>query len=222
VIDFTYGHLQEQTNRFANVLRIFGVEKGDRVAVLAGRIPALYIAALDTLKNVSVFCPLFSAFGSEPVYQRLFRGDAKLLVTTKLKYKRKIGAIWNRLPELKVILLSDVDDDLQENVLSLPKLMAKASPEFIIPPTDPEDMSCLHFNGGTAGMPKGAIHVHRAVMVQYMTAKYALDMHKEDIFSCTADPGWVTIVLSLSQLKFALCHTPIVRLLGVFSINQWC
>jgi acetyl-CoA synthetase len=192
IMDFTYGDLQEQSNRFANVLRMFEVGKGDRVAVLAGRIPALYIAALGTLKNVSVFCPLFSAFGAEPVYQRLFRGNAKLLVTTKMQYKRKIVGIWERLPELKVILISDSEEDLQENVLSLPQLMAKASCEFTIPPTDPEDMSCLHFTSGTTGMPKGAIHVHKAVLVHYLTAKYALDMHEDDIFWCTADPGWVT------------------------------
>jgi acetyl-CoA synthetase len=70
--------------------------------------------------------------------------------------------------------------------------MANASPEFTIPPTDPEDMSCLHFTSGTTGMPKGAIHVHKAVLVHYMTAKYALDLHAEDVFWCTADPGWVT------------------------------
>ncbi len=192
VLDFTYGDLKEQSSRFANLLRSFGVEKGDRVAVLAGRIPALYIAALGTLKNTSVFCPLFSAFGPEPIYQRLHRGNAKILVTTKLQYKKKIVELWERLPQLKVILISDVDEDLQENVLSLPKLMAKASPEFTMPPTGPEDMSCLHFTSGTTGMPKGAIHVHQAVLVHYMTAKYALDLHEDDIFWCTADPGWVT------------------------------
>jgi acetyl-CoA synthetase len=192
VMDFTYGDLKVQTNRFANILRQFGVAKGNRVAVLAGRIPALYIAALGALKNASVFCPLFSAFGPEPIFQRLLRGDAKVLVTTNQQYKKKIVEIWGRLPELKVVLISDVEDDLQENVLSLPKLMAKASSEFTIPPTDPEDMSCLHFTSGTTGMPKGAIHVHKAVYVHYMTAKYALDLHPDDIFWCTADPGWVT------------------------------
>jgi acetyl-CoA synthetase len=192
IVDFTYGDLKEQTNRFANLIRTLGVGKGDRVAVLAGRIPALYIAALGALKNISVFCPLFSAFGAEPVYQRLLRGEAKVLVTTKMQYKRKITGIWDRLPELKYVLLADVEEDLQENVLSLPKLMARSSPEFTIPPTDPEDMSCLHFTSGTTGMPKGAVHVHKAVMVHYMTAKYALDLHEDDIFWCTADPGWVT------------------------------
>ncbi len=192
VMDFTYGDLKEQTNRFANVLRSFGVGKGDRVAVLAGRIPSLYIAALGALKNVSVFCPLFSAFGPEPIYQRLFRGDAKVLVTTLMQYKKKIVGIWERLPALRAVLIADIDEDLAENVFSLPRLMKQASPEFTIPPTDPEDMSCLHFTSGTTGMPKGAIHVHKAVMVHFLTAKYALDLHEGDIFWCTADPGWVT------------------------------
>jgi acetyl-CoA synthetase len=192
VMDFSYADLKEQTNRFANILRSFGVKKGERVAVLAGRIPELYIAALGTLKNVSVFCPLFSAFGPEPIYQRLMRGDARLLVTTLQQYKKKIVQIWDRLPALQAVLIADIDDDLQTNVLSLPKLMAQASPEFTVPPTSPEDMSCLHFTSGTTGMPKGAIHVHEAVYVHYMTSKYALDLHPEDIFWCTADPGWVT------------------------------
>ena len=59
VQDFTYTRLRSLTNRFANVLRALGVGRGDRVYVLAGRIPELYVAALGTLKNRSVFCPLF-------------------------------------------------------------------------------------------------------------------------------------------------------------------
>jgi acetyl-CoA synthetase len=192
VVDFTYGDLKEQTNRFANIIKGFGLQKGDRVAVLAGRIPSLYIAALGALKNVCVFCPLFSAFGPEPIYQRLFRGEAKVLVTTKMQFTKKVAGIWDRLPALKVVLVSDIDEDMSEKVLSLPKLMAQASSEFTIPPTGPEDMSCLHFTSGTTGMPKGAVHVHKAVLVHYMTAKYALDMHPDDVFWCTADPGWVT------------------------------
>jgi acetyl-CoA synthetase len=64
--------------------------------------------------------------------------------------------------------------------------------EFTSVPTHPEDMALLHFTSGTTGMPKGAIHVHQAVYQHYMTAKYVLDLHPEDIFWCTADPGWVT------------------------------
>jgi acetyl-CoA synthetase len=161
--EFTYGDLQEQSNRFANVLRHLRVTKGERVFVLAGRIPALYIAALGTLKNTSVFCPLFAAFGPEPVYQRLSRGDAKVLVTTQRLYEQKVAGLRQRLPQLQHILLVDVDDDMGEGVWSLPKRMTAASSTFTIPPTDPEDMAVLHFTSGTTGMPKGAIHVHNAV-----------------------------------------------------------
>jgi acetyl-CoA synthetase len=65
-----------------NMLRELGTGKGDRVFALAGRIPELYTSALGTLKNTSV-----SAFGPEPIFQRLHRGDAKVLVTTAQLYK---------------------------------------------------------------------------------------------------------------------------------------
>lgn len=101
VRDITYGELSAQTSRFANVLRGLGVEKGERVFALAGRIQELYFAALGTLKNASVFCPLFSAFGPEPICQRLTRGDAKVLVTTERLYQTKISALRSRLPALR-------------------------------------------------------------------------------------------------------------------------
>ncbi|HEY6072765.1 MAG TPA: acetate--CoA ligase [Anaerolineales bacterium] len=192
VRDLTYGDMKEQTNRFANVLRALGVQKGELVCGLAGRIPELYIACLGALKNVSVFCPLFSAFGPEPIFQRLMRSEAKVLVTTQAQYAKKIASQVSGLPHLKYILITDIHEDIAENVLSLPVLMQAASPEFTIPPTDPEDRSVLHFTSGTTGMPKGAIHVHKAIQMHYLTAKYALDLHPDDIFWCTADPGWVT------------------------------
>jgi acetyl-CoA synthetase len=173
-------------------LRNLGLGKGDTVCVLAGRIPELYVAALGTFKNTSVFCPLFSAFGPEPVFQRMSRGEAKLLVTTERQYRQKIGQLMERLPTLHHVLLVDVDDHLEDGLLSFPRLMTEASEEYAIPPTDPEDMAALHFTSGTTGMPKGAVHVHNAVLTHYMTGKYVLDFHPEDVFWCTADPGWVT------------------------------
>ncbi|HSF33350.1 MAG TPA: acetate--CoA ligase [Candidatus Tectomicrobia bacterium] len=190
--DFTYMDLKEHSNRFANVLRDCGVGKGERVFVLAGRIPELYFAALGTWKNTSVFCPLFAAFGPEPVYQRLSRGDAKVLVTTTRLYEQKVAALRPRLPQLQHVLLADVEDDPGDGLRSLPRLLRKAPSVFPIPPTEPEDVAVLHFTSGTTGMPKGAMHVHNAVLTHYVTGKYVLDFHSGDIFWCTADPGWVT------------------------------
>jgi acetyl-CoA synthetase len=192
VRDLTYKDMAQGSARFANVLRSLGVGKGERVFALMGRVPELYFAALGTLKNVSVFCPLFSQFGPEPVWQRLSRGDAKVLVTTKALYEKKVSTLRERLPMLQFILLADAEDDLDAGVRSLPKLMAAASDQFVISPTSPEDMALLHFTSGTTGMPKGAVHVHQAALTHFATGRYVLDLHPDDVFWCTADPGWVT------------------------------
>ncbi|MBV6440941.1 MAG: acetate--CoA ligase [Haliscomenobacteraceae bacterium CHB4] len=192
VEEVTYSDLQKRTSQFANVLEHLGVAKGNTVFSFAGRIPELYIVALGTLKKTAVFCPLFSVFGPEPVWQRLSRGNAKVLVTTTALFNKTVQQILDRLPSLQYILLTDTETNLSERVLSLPGLMKNASDQFTIPPTDPETPALLHFTSGTTGMPKGALHVHQAILTHYATGKYVLDFHPGDIFWCTADPGWVT------------------------------
>jgi acetyl-CoA synthetase len=192
VAEFTYAELKCLSNRFANLLRGLGVGRGETVAVLAGRIPELYYAALGTLKNTSVFCPLFSAFGPEPVFQRLSRGEARVLLTTERLYRQKVKPQREALPHLAHVLLVDGEDHPEPGVWSLARLMAGASEAFTIPPTDPEDRALLHFTSGTTGLPKGAVHVHNALLTHYLTGKYVLDFHPGDVFWCTADPGWVT------------------------------
>lgn len=192
VRDFTYADLSRASNRLANVLKSLRIAKGDRVFSLLGRIPELYFTALGTLKNTAVFCPLFSQFGPEPIWQRLQRGDARVLVTTVAAYEKKIVPLLERLPQLAYVLLVDAAEDVSERALSLPKRFAAASDEFVIPPTSPEDFALLHFTSGTTGMPKGAVHVHKAVLTHYATGKFVLDFHLGDVFWCTADPGWVT------------------------------
>jgi acetyl-CoA synthetase len=194
VADFTFGKLRDQTNRFANVLRKLGVSKGDRVFLLAGRIPQLYIAALGTLKHRAVFSPLFSAFGPEPIRTRLTIGGARVLVTTTSLYRRKVAAIRSAVPTLERVILVNDDGQTTETAgtLDYDRLMAEVDDQYEIGPTDPEDMALLHFTSGTTGTPKGAVHVHGAVVAHHVTGKLALDLHPSDIFWCTADPGWVT------------------------------
>jgi acetyl-CoA synthetase len=194
VREFSYLDLDRLSNRFANVLESLGVARGDRVFSLAGRIPELYIAALGALKHGNVFCPMFSAFGPEPVRQRLDRGDGRVLITTEPLYRMKVDNIRESLPHLEHVLVVSVGGRASEvaGTHDLGTLMESQSDDFIIRPTSPEDMALLHFTSGTTGMPKGAVHVHEAVVAHYATGKYALDFHPDDIFWCTADPGWVT------------------------------
>jgi acetyl-CoA synthetase len=194
IVDISYGELSQLTNRFANVLDRMKVAAGERVYVLAGRIPQLYVAALGTLKHRSVFCPLFSAFGPEPIRARLRIGLGSVLVTTQELYERKIASIRDSLPDLLHVLI--IGDERAppagRGLCDLSRLLDEASPEYTIPPTDPEDQALLHFTSGTTGTPKGALHVHGAVVAHHITGKLALDLHEDDIFWCTADPGWVT------------------------------
>lgn len=190
--DFTYHNLYELTNKFANVLTMLGVNKGDTVFTFMGRIPELYISALGTLKKTAIFCPLFSVFGPEPVKQRLTKGNAKVLVTTMDLFEKKIRPLLEQLPTLQHVLIADAENDLNDKVSSLPVLLSKASPVFTIPATRPDDAALLHFTSGTTGMPKGALHVHGAVLTHKVTGRLVLDFHPNDIYWCTADPGWVT------------------------------
>ena len=192
VRDLTYAALKEESSRFATLLHALGLAPGERVFWLAGRSLELYAVFFGTLKLRAVFCPLFAAFGPEPISQRLGRGNARVLVTTIRQYERKIKGLIDTLPELDHILLVDADTHVNERVRSLPRLMAAAAPDFPIPPTDPEDPAILHFTSGTTGLPKGAVHVHQAVLTHFLTGRYVLDLHPADVFWCTADPGWVT------------------------------
>jgi acetyl-CoA synthetase len=191
--DYTYDDLRGATNRFANVLRQLGVGKGGVVATLAGRIPGLYVAALGALKNGSVFTPLFSAFGPGPIVSRMTIARARMLVTTDTLYRRKVEAVRAQMPALEhVLLVRESSSPLPEGTHDYNELLDAADDEFTIPPTDSQDLALLHFTSGTTGTPKGAMHVHEAVVAHHETARLALDFHPGDRFWCTADPGWVT------------------------------
>ncbi|HSL24956.1 MAG TPA: acetate--CoA ligase [Acidimicrobiia bacterium] len=187
--DLTFAALAESTSRFASALRQLGVGRGDRVFSLCPRIPEAYISTLGTLKNGSVAAPLFSAFGPEPIHTRLTMGQGKVLVTTPSLYRKKIAPIRDRLPDLEHVIV--VGEGIEES-LRFSDLLAGGDPRTPAEPMDPEDMALLHFTSGTTGTPKGAVHVHRAVLHHYVSASLALDLHPEDVFWCTADPGWVT------------------------------
>ena len=192
VRDVTYAGLKALTNRFANVLAARGIAKGDRVFALMGRVPELYVAALGTLKNGSVFSPLFSAFGPEPIKARMTIGSAKALVTTEAFYRRKIEPWRHELPGLAHVFLVDCAGEPPPGTTDLGVAMAAAAETFETVRTAPDDMALLHFTSGTTGKPKGAVHVHEAVVAHHVTGRLALDLHADDVFWCTADPGWVT------------------------------
>lgn len=191
---YTFHDLHKLTNRFANVLKGLGIEKGDRVFTYADRTPETYVCILGILKAGAVIGPLFSAFGPDAVKDRLEDSGAKIVITTP-KLAETIHEIIGDLPAIEKVIIINKDGvayDFQNNEISYEKLMEEASEEFDTVKTSKEDFAVMHYTSGTTGKPKGAAHVHQAVMGHYATAKFVLDIHPEDIYWCTADPGWVT------------------------------
>jgi len=138
--------------------------------------------------------PLFSAFGPEPIKTRLAIGEGRVLVTTEALYRRKVAGIVGDLPRLQYVLLVG-DDGVRTAVpgtRDLARLIDEAPDTFEIERVSADDVALLHFTSGTTGTPKGAIHVHGAAATHFATGRYALDLHPDDIYWCTADPGWVT------------------------------
>ncbi len=220
--ELTYGALKDATDRFAAVLGLLGVEPPAPVFLLLPRRPEVHIAALGAMKARCPVSPLFPAFGPEPVRQRMALGAGQVLVTTEALYRRKVRPVREELPDLAHVLL--VDDPgpsaADRGVRSLAELMAVAPPWPGIGATDPEEVALLHFTSGTTGTPKGAVHVHDAVVAHHSTGRMALDLHPGDVFWCTADPGWVT---GMSYGVIAPLTNGVTSVLdeGEFDADRW-
>ena len=220
---YTFSDMKEQTNKFANVLQDLGVEKGERVFVFMERLPELYFAIFGALKLGAVVGPLFSAFGPDPVRDRMQDSGATVLIAQP-DLKRRVSEMLTSLPDLKHTIIVNKDnrdtEPLATSDLNYETLMADASSDFTITNTSMYDYSVIHYTSGTTGKPKGAVHRHVAVVQQYATGKWALDLHPDDIYWCTADPGWVT---GTSYGMFAPWSNGVTQIIyeGGFSARAW-
>ena len=190
---YTYNDIRILSNTIADYLKNLGLNPGDRICLFMDKVPELYIGFLGILKMGGIAQPLFSAFGGESLFTRL--DDAKTAaIFTQKKHLPKVRNILKDLPELKHIIIVDDDKtkELREREISFDMDKAERIEKFDIYPSKAETPSVLHYTSGTTGKPKGAQHVHYSLISQYITTKYVLDLNEEDIYWCTADPGWVT------------------------------
>ncbi|MEW4219360.1 acetate--CoA ligase [Rossellomorea marisflavi] len=187
---YTFADMKKLSNQAANVLKNFGdVEKGDRVFIFMPRSPELYFSILGAIKLGAIVGPLFEAFMEGAVRDRLEDSGAKVLVTTPELLER---VPVDELPELKHVFL--IGDGVKEDDVHI-DFMAKfkdASKKLSVEWVDREDGLILHYTSGSTGKPKGVLHVHNAMLQHYQTTKWVLDLQEEDVYWCTADPGWVT------------------------------
>jgi len=189
---FTYDDIRLYSNSFAVMLQHQGLQPGDRVCVFMDRIPELYISFLGILKMGAIVQPLFSAFGEDALLTRLEDAKTKAILTTK-KHLGKVRRIRAKLPELTTVIVLDAGDKpVETNEFAFAMERAPKPERFDCVHVTPETPSVLHYTSGTTGKPKGALHVHSSIIAQSVTTKWVLDILQDDIYWCTADPGWVT------------------------------
>ncbi|HFK1746086.1 acetate--CoA ligase [Bacillus cereus] len=187
---YTFKEMKDFSNKAGNVLKNYGdVEKGDRVFIFMPRSPELYFALLGAVKLGAIVGPLFEAFMEGAVRDRLEDSEAKVLITTPELLER---VPLNDLPALKTVFL--VGDNVEEGgkTVAFNPLFEQASKELHIEWLGREDGLILHYTSGSTGKPKGVLHVQNAMVQHYQTAKWVLDLKEDDVYWCTADPGWVT------------------------------
>ena len=186
---YTFQELKLLSNKFANVLKKLGVKKGDRIAVFMPRSPELYAAFIGIAKIGAISMPMFEAFMEEAIRDRMQDSEAVAMITTPAMRGR---ISQDKMPALKHLIMLGEQDQLEEGEVNYQTEMDQASDKFNIEWLDLEDGLILHYTSGSTGKPKGVLHAQRAMIGHYHTAKNVLDLHEEDLYWCTADPGWVT------------------------------
>jgi acetyl-CoA synthetase len=217
--DYTFREVDTSSNKFANVLTSLGFAKGDIFFTFLGRSYEQTIALLGSLKLRLITGTLFVNFGEEALLDRLNDSRAKGIITSK-KHLKKLTNIKAQLPALKCIIITDIVENIDETVLSLNKLMNSANPSFTTPLTPDDTPSILHYTSGSTGKPKGVLHQHRSVLLQNYTAEHVLSLKRDEMYWCTADPGWVTGV-SYGIIGPMSLGVPQIYFDGGYNATRW-
>lgn len=216
---YTFREMMRLSNKFANVLRKFGIGKGERVFTFLPRSPEVYISFFGILKVGAIPSPMFEAFMKDAVRDRMQDSEAVAILTVP-HMKERIPK--EDLPSLKYTFIVDaVEGDLGEGEINWNREMEEASPKLddLVWLTR-EDPLILHYTSGSTGKPKGVLHVQNAMIGHLITGKWVLDLHEDDIYWCTSDPGWVT---GTSYGMFAPWLNGITNLIrgGRFNPDKW-
>ena len=200
----TYSDMLKQVQKFANVLKSLGVQKGDRVTIYLPMVPELPISMLACARIGAIHTVIFSGFSAASIRDRVNDSKSKVVITADGGYRRG-----------KIVKLKDVVDDavmdidFVDHVIVLERaknkismsvkdkfwndLMASASDLCDAEKLDSSHPLYILYTSGTTGKPKGVLHGTGGYLTHlHSTFKWAFDIKDSDVFFCTADIGWVT------------------------------
>jgi acetyl-CoA synthetase len=204
----TYRDLQRETARFANVLKRYGVQRGDVVTLYMPMVPELMIAMLGCARIGAPHSIIFGGFSAGAIRDRVEDAQSKLVVTADGGWRRgKPLALKNTVDEACELT------DCIEHVITVQRCgnevsmqggrdawwheqMQQVSDDCPCEAMDSEDLLFILYTSGTTGKPKGIMHTTGGYLVQtYLTARYVFDLHEDDpneLYWCSADIGWIT------------------------------
>ncbi|QIZ07783.1 acetate--CoA ligase [Priestia megaterium] len=203
---YTYNMLLAEVNRFANVLKSFGVKKGDCVAIFLPNLAEAFISVLACFRIGAVYNTIFSGYSEKSLTDRLINFEPKVLITADaterrgkfIPLKEKVDQVVPFIPSIEAVIVVDrlgSEVKMKEGRDYWWHEQTKAAsivcePERI----EANESGIVFYTSGTTGKPKGVVHSGMAFVTQnYTYAKYHMDHHQDDVFWCTADIGWLTM-----------------------------
>lgn len=203
---YTYNMLLAEVNRFANVLKSFGVKKGDCVAIFLPNLAEAIISVLACFRIGAIYNTIFSGYSEKSLTDRLINFEPKVLITADaterrgklIRLKEKVDQVVPSIASIEAVIVVDrlgSEVQMKEGRDFWWHEQTKAASIVCEPERlEANESGIVFYTSGTTGKPKGVVHSGMAFVIQnYIYAKYHMDHHDDDVFWCTADIGWLTM-----------------------------
>jgi acetyl-CoA synthetase len=188
--EYSFAQLTVLSNQAANLLTSLGLHKGDRIMLLLSKTVEMFAFFLGGLKLGLNCCILFNSIGEDSIVERIQDTNTKAIISTSRMNFRLVKVLQKLDDSFRVLLVDENQSDGQ--FIGIQNSLSQSSTRFTTPTTDPEQYSHFHFTSGSTGKPKAVQHCHAAIIDHLRSFETVMQAKPDELYWCTADPGWVT------------------------------